>query len=67
MAEKLLQHKPCINCGKAVHTRNEYCDDDCKDQHVTMLKKKRRQLLTLYVGSIVVVIILVLISMGGSG
>jgi predicted nucleic acid-binding Zn ribbon protein len=67
MAEKLLQHKHCVNCGKAVQVRSEYCDEDCKEQHVTMLKKKRRQLLTLYIGSIVVVVILVLISMGGSG
>jgi predicted nucleic acid-binding Zn ribbon protein len=67
VAEKLLQHKHCINCGRAVKAGNEYCDEDCRDEHVQMIKKKRRQLLTLYAGSIVVVIVLVLFSMGGTG
>jgi predicted nucleic acid-binding Zn ribbon protein len=66
MAEKLLQHKHCINCGLAIKSDKEYCSDECKKERKEMLKKKRRQLLTLYIGSVIVVIILVLISMGAS-
>lgn len=65
MAEKLLQHKHCINCGLAVKSDMDYCNSECKEKHTEILKRKRRQLLTLYIGSIVVVIILVLFSMGG--
>ncbi|MCK5548434.1 MAG: DUF2116 family Zn-ribbon domain-containing protein [Thermoplasmata archaeon] len=66
MAEKLLQHKHCTYCGRAVKPDDEFCSSKCKGSHKEMMRKKRRQLLTLYIGSIVVVVILVLISMGGS-
>ncbi len=47
MGDKLLQHKHCRNCGKAVNIDKDYCNDRCKDQHHDMLKKKRNQLYIL--------------------
>jgi len=47
MAEKLLQHKHCRNCGKATLPDQIFCDDDCRSQHQDMMKKKRNQLLML--------------------
>ena len=49
MSEKLLQHKHCRNCGKAVQVESDYCNDRCKDQHHQMLKKKRNQLYMLMI------------------
>jgi predicted nucleic acid-binding Zn ribbon protein len=48
MAEKLLQHKHCRNCGKAVLPENEFCDEACNSKFVAVLKKKRMQLLMLF-------------------
>ena len=48
MAEKLLQHKHCRNCGKAMLPENEFCGESCKSQYVAVLKKKRKQLLMLF-------------------
>ena len=47
MAEKLLQHKHCRNCGKAILPDQVFCNDDCLSQHQGMMKKKRNQLLIL--------------------
>ena len=47
MAEKLLQHKHCRQCSKAILLDQVFCDDDCRSQHQSMMKKKRNQLLML--------------------
>lgn len=45
MAEKLLQHKHCRNCGKAVPADDTFCDAACKGQHTEMMRKKKNQML----------------------
>lgn len=47
MAEKLLQHKHCRLCSKAILPDLTFCDDDCRNQHREMMRKKRNQLLLL--------------------
>ncbi|MBA3045613.1 MAG: DUF2116 family Zn-ribbon domain-containing protein [Candidatus Thermoplasmatota archaeon] len=47
MSEKLLQHKHCRNCEKAIPLKEDYCGDECKIQHQNMLRKKRNQLYIL--------------------
>jgi predicted nucleic acid-binding Zn ribbon protein len=47
MAEKLLQHKHCRFCSKAILPDQDFCDEDCTNQHREMLRKKRNQLLML--------------------
>ena len=47
MSEKLLQHKHCRYCEKAITLKEDYCSQDCKLQHQTMMKKKRNQLYIL--------------------
>ena len=47
MSEKLLQHKHCRYCEKAITLKEDYCGKDCKLQHQTMMKKKRNQLYIL--------------------
>ena len=47
MAEKLLQHKHCRSCSKAILPDQMFCNDDCRSLHQGMMKKKRNQLLML--------------------
>ncbi|MFQ6012163.1 MAG: DUF2116 family Zn-ribbon domain-containing protein [Thermoplasmata archaeon] len=54
MAEKLLQHKHCLSCGKAVPTARDFCTDTCRDKHTGVLRRKRRQLLYLWVGAMAI-------------
>ena len=49
MGEKLLQHKHCRNCGKAVNIEDKYCNENCQEEHYAMLRKKRNQLYLLMV------------------
>ena len=41
MAEKLLQHKHCMICGKAIPLDEEYCSPECKGVMQTKVKKRR--------------------------
>ena len=36
MAERLLQHKHCRNCGKAIPAEDNFCDDKCQVQYQEM-------------------------------
>jgi len=47
MSEKLLQHKHCRFCDKAILPDLEFCGDDCQVKHREMMRKKRNQLLML--------------------
>jgi len=49
MGEKLLQHKHCRNCGRAVQVDQDYCNDRCREEHHAMLRKKRNQLYVLMI------------------
>jgi predicted nucleic acid-binding Zn ribbon protein len=47
MSDKLLQHKHCRNCERAINLKDDYCNDECRNQHQGYLKKKRNQLYIL--------------------
>ncbi len=64
MPEKLPQHKHCFSCGKAILASEEFCDDDCKQQHIAVVKRKRRQLLLLWVVSMTIIGIVLLFQLG---
>ena len=63
MGEKLLQHKHCRNCGKAVNIDDKYCDDRCQEDHYAMLRKKRNQLYLLMILAMGLMAITVLLGM----
>ncbi len=48
MAEKLLQHRHCRSCNKAILPDLDFCNDDCMSQHKERMRKKRNQLLLLF-------------------
>jgi len=49
MGEKLPQHKHCKVCRKAVLVDEDFCDDMCKLEFQTQMKKKRNSYLLLLV------------------
>ena len=64
MVERLLQHKHCAECGKAIQVTEKFCSDECKKKRETFVQKKKRQLLMLYFGSFIVFVVVVIISFG---
>jgi predicted nucleic acid-binding Zn ribbon protein len=64
MVERLVQHKHCRECGRAVPAKDVFCSEDCESGHRMKLKKKKNQLLLLYVGSIVILMLVLLLSWG---
>ena len=61
MGEKLLQHKHCRNCGKAVNVDDKYCNDNCQEEHYALLKRKRNQLYILMILAIGLMAVTVLL------
>jgi len=64
MSEKLVQHRHCKSCGKAIAPDDETCDGECakrwKDQ-----QKSRKQTLYLFYGSIVFMLVVMLLGLSG--
>jgi predicted nucleic acid-binding Zn ribbon protein len=48
MAEKLLQHKHCSVCGKAIQLEDEFCSDECKNKYEQYMKKRKQMNLVMY-------------------
>ncbi|MDO9537442.1 MAG: DUF2116 family Zn-ribbon domain-containing protein, partial [Thermoplasmata archaeon] len=63
MSDKLLQHKHCRSCEKAIKLKDDYCNDECKTQHQGYLRKKRNQLYILM--AIAMGLMLVTLLVGG--
>ena len=57
MAEKLLQHKHCRQCSKAILPDQLFCDESCETQHREIMRKKRNQLLMLMAFAIIMMLI----------
>jgi predicted nucleic acid-binding Zn ribbon protein len=64
---ELLQHRHCLQCGRAIPSGEDYCSDECKETRETLLQKKRRQLLYLYVGSVITMLLVIFFGLGGGG
>jgi predicted nucleic acid-binding Zn ribbon protein len=56
MAEKLVQHRHCQSCLKAVPIGEEYCSDQCKDDWNDLVKANKKKNLMAIVWMVVVVI-----------
>ena len=58
---KLLQHRHCQVCSKAIPISEEFCSEECKIEFDNMVKK-RRNFLYLFYAMIVVFIVVFLFS-----
>lgn len=61
MVEKILQHKHCKICEKAILPEEELCSDECKNRWNVILKKRKWTMYFFY-GMIALFIILVFLS-----
>lgn len=64
MAEKILQHKHCPICGRAILTEEEYCGDKCKNDFESMIRK-RKILMYLMYGAIFLFVMIMVVSAFG--
>ena len=62
MSEKLLQHKHCRFCERALTLKEDFCSEDCRVQHQTMMRKKRNQLYILMAVAMGLMLVTLLVS-----
>jgi len=48
VAERVLPHKHCPECGTSIGVKEKYCSKACEATHGERVKGKKRQLLYLY-------------------
>ena len=58
---RIIQHKHCIVCFKAIKMGRDYCGDECKEVHVGKIKRQKRMMYIMY-GVLAVVFVLVVLS-----
>jgi predicted nucleic acid-binding Zn ribbon protein len=59
---KLLQHKHCQVCSKAIPLSEEFCSEECKVEFEALVKKRRMYIYIMY-GMIILIIVVMLLSM----
>lgn len=59
MPEKLLQHRHCKVCGKAVQVNQELCSERCKRDWENIIKKRRWTLYLFYIMIVIFIIVLI--------
>jgi len=67
MVEKLLQHKHCRICDKAIPVDEETCSEECKTKLEALIKKRRTNVYIIWGLLIVVVVVFVILPMFGAG
>lgn len=60
MAERLVQHKHCPVCGKAMSVDKKACSPECEASHEAIIREKKRTMYLFYGVAIVMVVLLAL-------
>ena len=63
--ERVMQHKHCIVCFRAITMARDYCSDTCKEIHTTKIKKQRRMLYIMYAVMGIALVFVLMKGMGG--
>ena len=58
MAERLVQHKHCPVCGKAMSVDKETCSDECAVTREAQIREKKRTLYLFYFSIVVLAVVL---------
>ena len=64
-AGKLLQHRHCQVCYKAIPLREEFCSDTCIGEYNKIMKKRKNTLYLFYAMIIVFMFLFVLMMVSG--
>ena len=57
--EKIVQHKHCINCGRATPPEKQYCSDKCEEEFVNLQNRKKMVLYANYAMILFLVVVLI--------
>lgn len=60
MAERLVQHKHCPVCGKAMSSDRESCSDECATRREKQIKERKRTMYLFYFSMLILVVVLAL-------
>ena len=55
MVERIIQHKHCIQCRKAIPSEEEYCSEICKEHHQILIKRRQKYVNLMYVFMMIVI------------
>ena len=58
--DRIVQHKHCITCGRAVPTDLQYCSDKCETEFQNLQSRKQKVLYVTYGLMIFFVIVLIM-------
>lgn len=58
MAERLVQHKHCPICGKAMSADRKTCSDECEVRHEAVMREKKRTMYMYYAVALLMVVLL---------
>ena len=64
MAERLVQHKHCPVCMKAMSTDKDTCSEDCAVRRKAQVRERKRTMYLFYFSMVVLVIVLALQFLG---
>jgi len=59
---KLLQHRHCQICSKAIPMSEEFCSEKCKVEFEAMVKKRKNYIYLIY-GTMILIIAVMFLSM----
>lgn len=58
---KLLQHRHCQVCSKAIPMSEEFCSEECKVEFEAMVKKRKNYIYLIY-GTMILIIAVMFLS-----
>jgi predicted nucleic acid-binding Zn ribbon protein len=57
---KLLQHRHCQVCSKAIPMSEEFCSEECKTEFEAMVKKRKNYIYIIYATMILIIAVMFL-------
>ena len=58
MAERLVQHKHCPICGKAMSAEKDTCSNECSIKRKRQMQEKKRTMYLFYFSILVLVVVM---------
>ena len=60
--ERIVQHRHCVQCGKAIPPGEKFCSEKCKEEYESLLKRKKMTLIINYLlmGFFIIILLLTL-------
>ena len=56
MAERIINHRHCMVCGKAIPFSEETCSEECKSKRQAHIKKQKTYIYIMYAMILVLIV-----------